>query len=202
MTREHLESAAEAVISLVMAEPNHAGLKRSEIKSQLNLNAEVFDFVVDKLAQERKLAMKGELIYATRIDPSMSDRDAKSLLAIADTFESAGLATPLVAEVAAKLNLADAEMRRLMTLLLRDKILVRMGNEPVYIHRNALDALRSQMGELRGQTIDVAGFKRLTGVSRKYAIPLLEYLDREKVTGNVVGSLEATTRAITRGERC
>jgi selenocysteine-specific elongation factor len=69
-----------------------------------------------------------------------------------------------------------------MTLLLRDKILVRMGNEAVYLHRDTLDALRSQMGELRGQTIDVGGFKQLTGVSRKYAIPLLEYLDREKVT--------------------
>jgi selenocysteine-specific elongation factor len=34
-------------------------------------------------------------------------------------------------------------------------------------------------------TIDVAQFKALTGVSRKYAIPLLEYLDRERVTKRV-----------------
>jgi selenocysteine-specific elongation factor len=182
MTREHVESAAEGVTRRLMAELNHAGLKRSEMKSRLNLSAEVIDFVVDQLARQRKLAMKGELIYSTRIDTSMSGPDAKSLSAISDAFRSAGLTTPLFAEVAAKLNLPDAEMRRLMTLLLRDKILVRMGKDAVYIHRHALDALRSQMGELRGQTIDIAGFKRLTGVSRKYAIPLLEYLDREKVT--------------------
>jgi selenocysteine-specific elongation factor len=182
ITREHLESAAEGVTSRLTAGLGHAGLKRSEMKSQLNLSTEVFDFVVDELARERKLTMKGELIYVTRNNTSKSDPDAKSLSAIADAFRSAGLTTPLVAEVAAKLNLADAEMRRLMTLLLRDKILVRMGNETVYIHKDALDALRSQMGGLRGQTIDVGGFKQLTGVSRKYAIPLLEYLDREKVT--------------------
>jgi selenocysteine-specific elongation factor len=35
---------------------------------------------------------------------------------------------------------------------------------------------------LRGQTLDVAGFKQLTGLARKYAIPLLEYLDRERLT--------------------
>jgi Elongation factor SelB, winged helix len=58
-----------------------------------------------------------------------------------------------------------------MTQLLRDKVVVRMGNEEVYIHRHALDSLGSQMVELRGQAIDVAGFRRLTGVSRKYAIP-------------------------------
>jgi selenocysteine-specific elongation factor len=182
MTREHVESAAEGVTSRLMAELNHAGLKRSEMKSQLSLSAEVFDFVVEELARERKLTTKGEFICATRNDTSMSDPDAKSLSEIANAFGSAGLTTPLVAEVAAKLNLSDAEMRRLMTLLLRDKILVRMGNEALYIHRDALDALRSRIGRLRGQTIDVAGFKRLTQVSRKYAIPLLEYLDREKVT--------------------
>jgi selenocysteine-specific elongation factor len=35
---------------------------------------------------------------------------------------------------------------------------------------------------MRGREIDIATFKQLTGVSRKYAIPLLEYLDRERVT--------------------
>jgi selenocysteine-specific elongation factor len=76
-------------------------------------------------------------------------------------------------------------MRRLMTLLLRDKVLIRMGAEALYIHQNALAQLRAQIGELRGQTLDVARFKQLTGLSRKYAIPLLEYLDRERVTRKV-----------------
>jgi selenocysteine-specific elongation factor len=42
--------------------------------------------------------------------------------------------------------------------------------------------LRGRIRELRGQRIDVARFKQMTGLSRKYAIPLLEYLDRERVT--------------------
>jgi selenocysteine-specific elongation factor len=41
--------------------------------------------------------------------------------------------------------------------------------------------LRSEISELRGQTVDVARFKQLTGLSRKYAVPLLEYLDRERI---------------------
>jgi len=182
VTREHLDSAAESITRHLIAEPNHAGLKRSEIKSQLNLSMEVFDFVVDELARKRKLSMRGELIYASRGDSSIPDPEEKSLSAIANAFQSAGLTTPLVAELAAHLNLADAEMRRLMTLLLRDKVLVRMGNHEIYIHREPLATLRFQMSKFRGQTIDVGSFKQLTGVSRKYAIPLLEYLDRERVT--------------------
>jgi selenocysteine-specific elongation factor len=73
-------------------------------------------------------------------------------------------------------------MRRFMTLLLRDRILVKIGTEALYIHNGALEGLRDQMRKLRGQTLDVAGFKQLTGLSRKYAIPLLEYLDRERLT--------------------
>lgn len=108
--------------------------------------------------------------------------DGTALAAVADAYQAAGLAAPPTAEVAAKLNLTDAEMRRLMTLLLRDSILIRMGADALYIHQSALMQLRAQMSGFRGRTLDVAGFKQLTGLSRKYAISLLEYLDRERIT--------------------
>ena len=73
-------------------------------------------------------------------------------------------------------------MRRLMTLLLRDKILVKVGADGPYFHQQALETLRARVRELRGQNLDVARFKQMTGLSRKYAIPLLEYLDRQRVT--------------------
>jgi selenocysteine-specific elongation factor len=57
-----------------------------------------------------------------------------------------------------------------------------MGADALYIHQSALAQLRAQISDLRGQTLDVTRFKQLTGLSRKYAIPLLEYLDRERVT--------------------
>ena len=49
----------------------------------------------------------------------------------------------------------------------------------------ALDQLRAEISELRGQRVDVARFKQITGLSRKYAIPLLEYLDRQMITRKV-----------------
>jgi selenocysteine-specific elongation factor len=54
-------------------------------------------------------------------------------------------------------------------------------------HRNALDALRALVRSRKTEapTIDVAAFKDMTGVSRKYAIPLLEYMDRERITRRV-----------------
>jgi selenocysteine-specific elongation factor len=54
-------------------------------------------------------------------------------------------------------------------------------------HQIALLDLRHKIATLKTTTpkIDVARFKDMTGVSRKYAIPLLEYLDRERVTRRV-----------------
>ena len=80
------------------------------------------------------------------------------------------------------LKLKETDLRGPFTLLLREKVLVRMGSETLFIHHEALDRLRAEIKELRGQMVDVARFKQITGLSRKYAIPLLEYLDRERIT--------------------
>jgi selenocysteine-specific elongation factor len=69
--------------------------------------------------------------------------------------------------------------------LLREKILVQMGSENLFMHHEALARLCSEIKELHGQTLDIARFKQITGLSRKYAIPLLEYLDRQRITRKV-----------------
>ena len=73
-----------------------------------------------------------------------------------------------------------------MTLLLRERLLVKVSEELVF-HRAALEQLRMLVlaQRVKSPRMDVALFKEITGVSRKYAIPLLEYLDRERVTKRV-----------------
>ena len=81
----------------------------------------------------------------------------------------------------------DRETRRaekLLQILLREKALHRVTPELIF-HRQALAELRSKLAgykQAKGERISVPGFKDLTGITRKYAIPLLEYLDRERVT--------------------
>src|SRR5208337_1324298 len=56
--------------------------------------------------------------------------------------------------------------------------------EGLIFHRSALERLRLLVAQRKSTSnrLDVAAFKETTGLSRKYAIPLLEYLDRERVT--------------------
>jgi selenocysteine-specific elongation factor len=182
LTGEAFASAAEGIVSRIKADTRSAGLGRSELKGQTGLSKEIFDFLIEKLVREQRLRLQDALVYASGTDRQFSDPDVKSLSAITTAYESAGLAVPSSSDVARTLNLKEAEMRRLMTLLLRDKVLVKLGTDGLYLHQSVLGTLRGRMRELRGQTLDVARFKQMTGLSRKYAIPLLEYLDRERVT--------------------
>jgi selenocysteine-specific elongation factor len=182
LTEEALASATESIFSRLKAGTRSAGLSRSELKGQTGLSKEIFDFLLEKLVREQRLRLQEALVYASGSEPQLPAPDLRSLSAITTAYESAGLTVPSASEVATMLHLKDGEMRRLMTLLLRDKILVKIGTDGPYIHQRALEILRAQIRELRGQTFDVARFKQMTGLSRKYAIPLLEYLDRQRIT--------------------
>jgi selenocysteine-specific elongation factor len=181
-TREALESATEKIMSRLKAETKASGLKRSELRSQVDLNVEIFDFLLHRLQCEQCLTLQGEIVFSAGTEQSFPNRDIELVSAIATAYEMSGLAAPAAVEIAAHLKLSEGEMRRLMTLLLREKTLIRMGANELYIHRTALQVLRAQISELHGQTLDVARFKQITGLSRKYVIPLLEYLDRERIT--------------------
>jgi selenocysteine-specific elongation factor len=182
LTDEALASAAESLIRLLKTETKSTGLSRSELKGRSGLSWKIFDFLLEKLVREQRLRLKDAIVFAAGSEPQLPGADVKSLSAIATAYESAGLTAPSASEVATMLHLKDGEMRRLMTLLLRDKILVKMGTDGLFIHQGALETLRGRMRELRGQTLDVARFKQMTGLSRKYAIPLLEYLDHQRIT--------------------
>ncbi len=119
--------------------------------------------------------------FTTLVAPT-SNPESDRLAAIAQAYEESGLAAPSVLELAQRFGIKETDMRRLITALQRDKTIVRMGSDDLFIHAAALGRLAAQLAALRGSLIDVARFKQLTGLSRKYAIPLLEYLDRQRIT--------------------
>ncbi|MGH9585856.1 MAG: selenocysteine-specific translation elongation factor [Acidobacteriaceae bacterium] len=188
MTEENVESAQRLVMSSFDQRAKTSagpGVNRSELRTQTQLSLELFNYALEELARQRQLRIQQEWVFPFDSGGQVPEKDQQLLGSIAKYFEAAGLAPPSSDEVAGKMAIERREMRRLMTLLLRDKTLVKLGNEELYMHQLVLTRLRSHIGGLRGQTLDVSQFKQLTGLSRKYAIPLLEYLDRERVTRKI-----------------
>ncbi|HEY0758479.1 MAG TPA: selenocysteine-specific translation elongation factor [Acidisarcina sp.] len=173
---------ASAILTARLKQEKSGSLSRSELKGQSALGAEVFDYVLVQLVRSGKVALHGDLVFLSGSGAIAPDADTALLSTIASLYKVAGLAAPLTSEVAARLDIKETDMRRLTTALLREKVLVRMGSETLLVHRDALNDLRISLVEMRGHSFDIATFKQRTGLSRKYAIPLLEYLDRERIT--------------------
>jgi len=141
---------------------------------------------VDALARDKKLEVSGELLRLAGHGVVMKDEEAEAKRTIESAFSTAGLKAPYLKDVLAGLPVDKVRAQKIVTLLLRDKVLVKVSDELAF-HREALEDLRKLMAEQKKKTprIDVGAFKDLIGVTRKYAIPLLEYLDRERVTRRV-----------------
>jgi selenocysteine-specific elongation factor len=170
--------------------PLVAGMSKEQLRERLNLGPEVFNKILGDLTKEKKLEAAGELVRLSGRGVVMKDDEAESKKIIEQAFASAGLKVPSLKEVLANLKVDKLRAQKIVTLLLRDKILIKISEELIF-HQSALTDLRRKIAALKisapdlATKIDVARFKDMTGVSRKYAIPLLEYLDRERVTRRV-----------------
>jgi selenocysteine-specific elongation factor len=162
------------------------GIAREALREQVKAPSEVFSASLDLLVRERKIEVVGDVVRLPGHGVVMKDEEAESKKKIEEAFAMAGLKVPALHEVIAGLKVDKIRAQKIVTLLLRDKMLVKLSDELVF-HRSALEELRRLVAaqKLKSPKMDVAKFKELTGVSRKYAIPLLEYLDRERVTRRI-----------------
>lgn len=168
------------------ANPLVGGISKGELREKLDLPESVFNAVLDDLARQKKVEISGETVRVAGRGVVMKDEESESKRTIEQAFATAGLKVPALKEVLASLPVDRVRAQKIMTLLLRDRVLVKLSDDLVF-HRDALNELRRKLADYKTQSakIDVPRFKELTGITRKYAIPLLEYLDRERVTRRV-----------------
>jgi selenocysteine-specific elongation factor len=162
------------------------GIPREDLRASLGkrVRTETFRAALEELTTERKLDAPGELVKKAGSEIALLPEEAKAKEQIESAFASASLAVPSVKEVLEKLAVEAKRAEKLLQILLREKSLIRVSPELIF-HRQALAQLKDQLSAYKkekGDRITVPIFKELTGITRKYAIPLLEYLDRERVT--------------------
>ena len=168
------------------ANPLVAGISKEELREKIGVRAEVFRGIEELLLRDKQLEIAGELVHATGRGVVLRDEEAESKKQIEGAFATAGLKVPHLKDVLASLPVDKVRAQKIVTLLLRDRVLVKVGDDLVF-HRDALEGLRQLVVAQKNKTpkLNVVAFKDLIGVTRKYAIPLLEYLDRERVTRRV-----------------
>ena len=190
ITSRWLERIHQDILSLTHhfhdANPLLAGINKEELRAAKWGHPELFDGVVAGLLREKKLEADGELLRLPGRGVVLRDEEAESKSQIEQAFAKAGLQVPALKDVLASLPVDKVRAQKIVTLLLRDRVLVKLSDDLVF-HRDALEVMRRQIVAQKTKTpkLNVGNFKDLFGVTRKYAIPLLEYLDRERVTRRV-----------------
>jgi selenocysteine-specific elongation factor len=185
------QAAVDEVSAHHQKEPLVRGVARETLRERRFAHAaqEIFRAVLLELEREGELVSEKDIVRAVAHSVELSAGDAELCDRLAQMYDKAGLEPPSLDE-AMQVGLVSTARkdhgRKILQLLIDGRTLVRVQGD-LFFHRKALDKL---IGELRRfgdqhepqRTIDVATFKELAGVSRKYAIPLLEFLDRERIT--------------------
>jgi selenocysteine-specific elongation factor len=180
------EKLVTALGSFHKANPLVGGISKEELREKLGLHQTVMENLLAQLAKDKKIETAGEQVRLAGRGVELKDDEAKAKSQIEKAFADAGLKVPLMKEVLDKLPVDKARAQKLVTLLLRDRVLIKLADDLVF-HHAALEGLRQLMATQKAKMpkIDVATFKDLLGVTRKYAIPLLEYLDQQRITRRV-----------------
>lgn len=178
-----LAAARDQLAAFHKANPLSPGMGREAFRMQALPDAPPFVFDA-LLAADSQIAAEGETVRRAAHKLALRQDEQSALDNIEAAFARAGLSVPPVGEVLASSGVEPARARSLLQLLLRDKRLVRVS-EDLTFHRAALEQLRELVRRHKGEQFTVPAFKDWTGISRKYAIPLLEFLDRERVTRRV-----------------
>jgi selenocysteine-specific elongation factor len=190
LLRRLQRAAVEEVEAHHRREPLSRGLARETLRERVFTRAapEIFRAALKAAEGEGALVAERELVRAAGHSLDLSPADAALRDRLEAVYREAALEAPTLEEAFARAGGASVRrehLRKLLQLLLDAGVLVRV-KEDLLLHRDALQRLAASLRDYASRTperlIDVAAFKELSGVSRKYAIPLLEYFDRERVT--------------------
>ena len=183
-----LERLSAALVDSIRAHhaahPLDDGLPREEAREKLFAYAApaLFEHVVRRLTDDRRIVARDRLAMADH-QVSLSGGEAVACELLERAFREAGFAPPDLSAAASAAQVESEVADRLSALLVRRGRLVRVAG--ILFHAEMLEQLKREVRALKsgGETmVDIGTFKDRYGVSRKYAIPLLEYLDRERLT--------------------
>lgn len=181
-------SIRQALEQFHRANPLMAGIPKQDLRGSIgNPDADLFQVALTDAVRADAVAISGDLVRRAGREIALSADETRAKEIIASEFARAGLTVPSFAAVLEKLPVERARAQKIFQILLREKTLIKVA-EDLAFHQTAVARLRELVAgykKQKGASLPVPAFKELTGVTRKYAIPLLEYLDREHVTRRV-----------------
>ncbi len=196
VARVDFENLAKKVRALLKdfhaRSPLESGMGREEVRKKIfsHLSPDIFRAVIAQLADRNEVVAEKDLLRLATHRVALSTEEQAAKDHLAEIYARAAL-QPIsldeaITQAGSQFGIDSARAQRFAQMLVNSGELIKVAD--LIFHRSAIDGLRETLQRHKaehGAKLDVGVFKDLTGVSRKYAIPLLEYLDRQRVTRRV-----------------
>jgi len=165
--------------------PLKPGPSKEEVKSKLpkTVEAKLFHLMMRELVASKEVLVEKDKLRLSTHRVSLRDDQKRLKNRVEELFVRGGLQSPSLKELATNLSTDESEIRNVVRLLIEEGTIIK-AKEDMYFHGKAVERLKGELIQfLRVRhEITTAQFKEMTKVSRKYAIPLIEYFDNSKIT--------------------
>jgi selenocysteine-specific elongation factor len=181
------EEALAALRSFHAREPLKPGMSKEELRTRLGgLEERVFFHFLDRVAAQGLVAVEKDKVRLAGHQVRLDAHQQALVERLEAEFRGAGFAPPSTEEALARIGMDRPDEQALLQLLVDDRRLVRV-REGLYFHAEPLRAAETRVVAFLREKKEITpqDFKDLLGITRKYAIPLLEYLDAQRVTVRV-----------------
>jgi selenocysteine-specific elongation factor len=185
--RAVLQKLAEKILAAVQAfhaaNPQRAGLSREELQAALPSNPVFLEAAAESLLDSRQLERNSALLARAGWNARIPDRDQRLCDQIAAKLRQGGWAPPGLAELAAAANEPLPRVAAMARLLAERGVVARLDDQ-IWMHRDAVEAGKQTALKLfaRAPAFSTMEFRDALGVSRKFAVPLVDYLDKIRFT--------------------
>ena len=179
--------ALAALAAFHRANPMRPGMSREELRGKAgNAEDKLFAHVLVALDAEGVVRVERDKVRLATHEVRLSDEQRRVVERLEADFRGAEAAPPSPQEALGRAGVAGDEEHDLFQVLVEGKRLVRV-KESLFFHTDALEAIQDKLVALLRERKEIgpADIKDLLGISRKYAIPLLEYFDGRRVTQRV-----------------
>ena len=169
--------------------PLNAGAQKEEIRQHLNCENSILEALVQSMLDDKSISQKGELFLNPNFSITLSSEDDSLQNSILNQLDQEGFTSSTLAQLSLKTGNSKEKLMQVLNVAEQQGKLLRIDGKLMFTQKNFI-ILREKVNQFFSNhpEMSVSEFKELAHTSRKYAVPLLEYFDKKKITyreGNI-----------------
>ncbi len=163
--------------------PLNAGAQKEEIRQHLSCENSILEALLQSMSDDKSISQKGELFLNPNFSITLNSEDDSLQNSILNQLDQEGFTSSTLAQLSLKTGNSKEKLMQVLNVAEQQGKLLRIDGKLMFTQKNFI-ILREKVKQFFSNhpEMSVSEFKELAHTSRKYAVPLLEYFDKKKIT--------------------